>query len=84
MKKMRNRMLLFLTEKEKREKRRIKQSEIAKALGVSSHTITNWIKDEITQIDTNVLISLCDYFGVTFDQMLYIEETDEVANTIEN
>lgn len=69
-------MLLFLTEKEKREKRRIKQGEIAKALGVSSHTIANWIKDEITQIDTNVLIGLCDYFGVTFDQMLYIEETE--------
>lgn len=80
MKKMRNRMLLFLTEKEKREKRRIKQSEIAKALGVSSHTVTNWIKDEITQIDTNVLIGLCDYFGVTFDEMLYIEETPDTPD----
>ena len=73
-------MLLFLTDKEKREKRRIKQAEIAKALGVSPNTIANWIKDEITQIDTNVLIGLCDYFGVTFDQMLYIEEIPDTLD----
>jgi len=78
---MKNRMLLFLTDKEKREKRRIRQSEIAKALGVSPNTISNWLKDEITQIDTNVLIGLCDYFGVTFEQMLYIEETDDALDT---
>ncbi len=81
MKVMKNRMLLFLTDKEKREKRRIRQSEIAKALGVSPNTISNWLKDEITQIDTNVLIGLCDYFGVTFEQMLYIEETDDALDT---
>jgi transcriptional regulator with XRE-family HTH domain len=77
---MKNRMLLFLTDKEKREKRRIRQSEIAKALGVSPTTISNWLKDEITQIDTNVLIGLCDYFGVTFDEMLYIEETPDTPD----
>ena len=72
MKRMRNRMLLFLTQKEVREKRRIRQAEIASALGVSPNTIGNWIRDEITQIDTNVLLGLCDYFGVTFDQLLYV------------
>jgi transcriptional regulator with XRE-family HTH domain len=77
---MKNRMLLFLTDKENREKRRIRQVEIAKALGVSPTTISNWIKDEITQIDTNVLIGLCDYFGVTFDEMLYIEETPDTPD----
>lgn len=80
MKVMKNRMLLFLTDKENREKRRIKQVEIAKSLGVSPTTISNWIKDEITQIDTNVLIGLCDYFGVTFDQMLYIEEIPDTPD----
>jgi len=70
-------MLLFLTQKEVREKRRIRQAEIASALGVSPNTIGNWIRDEITQIDTNVLLGLCDYFGVTFDQLLYVEETTD-------
>jgi transcriptional regulator with XRE-family HTH domain len=77
---VRNRVLLFLTDKEKRERRRIKQAEIANAIGVSPHTVGNWIKDDVKQIDTHVLLGLCDYFGVTFDQLLYVEDTDESAS----
>jgi transcriptional regulator with XRE-family HTH domain len=80
-KKIKNRVLLFLTDKEKRERRRIKVAEISTAIGVSPHTVTKWIKDDLTQIDTNVLLGLCDYFGVRFDELLYVEETpDETAS----
>lgn len=67
----------FLNEKEQREKRRIKMTEIGAALGVSPNTIGNWMRDEITQIDTNVLLGLCDYFGVDFCDLLYVQETDD-------
>jgi transcriptional regulator with XRE-family HTH domain len=78
-KKLRNRVLDLLTDKEKRERRRIKVAEIANAIGVSPHTVTKWIKDDISQIDVHVLMGLCDYFGVRFDELLYEEETPDDA-----
>jgi len=78
-KRLRNRVLLFLTDKEKRERRRITQSEIARAINVSPTTIGAWIREDVTKIEEHVLLGLCDYFGVTFDQLLYVEDSDEAA-----
>ena len=80
-KRLRNRVLFFLTEKEKKERRRISQTEIAREIKVSPNTVAAWIKEDVTKIEEHVLLGLCDYFGVTFDQLLYVEDTpDETAS----
>lgn len=79
MKKIKNRVFDLLADKEKRERRRIKVAEIAHAIGVSPNTVAKWLtKDDLTQLDTNVLLGLCDYFGVTLHEMIYVEETDNL------
>jgi DNA-binding XRE family transcriptional regulator len=76
-KRIRNRVLWYLTEKEKKERRRISQSEIARAINVSPTTIGSWIREDVTKIEEHVLLGLCDYFGVRFDELLYVEETPD-------
>lgn len=79
-KRLRNRVLLFLTEKERKERRRIGPTEIAKAIKVSPATVSSWIREDVTKIEEHVLLGLCDYFGVTFDQLLYVEETEDAPD----
>jgi DNA-binding Xre family transcriptional regulator len=76
-KKLKNRVLQFLTEKEVAERRRIKVAEIAHAIDVSPHTVAKWINEDVTKIDEHVLLGLCDYFGCEFYELLYVEETDD-------
>ena len=76
-KKLKNRVLQFLANKEVAERRRIKVAEIANAIGVSPHTVANWINEDVTKIDTHVLLGLCDYFGCEFYELLYVEETSD-------
>lgn len=84
-KRLRNRVLFYLTEKEKKERRRISQTEIARVIKVSPNTVAAWIKEDVTKIEEHVLLGLCDYFGVRFDELLYVEETpDESPVTDEN
>ncbi|NJR12454.1 helix-turn-helix transcriptional regulator [bacterium] len=76
-KRIRNRLLILLTDKEKKEGRRITQTEIAKAIHVSVSTIGGWLQQEIGRVDENVLIGLCDYFNCNIEDLIYIEVTDD-------
>ena len=80
-KRIRNRVLFLLTEKERKEKRRIKRSELVKALNVSPNTISSWLRDEVTKIEAHVLIGLCDYFECKIEDLIYIEEVEETPET---
>lgn len=46
----------------------IRQVEIAEAMGVSQGTVSNWFKGT-NSIDIENLASLCDYLGVSLDQI---------------
>ena len=35
--------------------------------------------EDVTKIEEHVLLGLCDYFGVTFDQLLFVEDSDEAV-----
>jgi transcriptional regulator with XRE-family HTH domain len=83
-KRLRNRVLFYLTEKEKKERRRISPTEIARAIKVSPNTVSSWIREDVTKIEEHVLLGLCDYFGVRFDELLYVEETEDAPGTDES
>ncbi len=70
---IRNRFLVLLAEKEKREGRRIRNKEIAQAVGVNEHTVARWLRNEVQQVDMPVLEAFCDYFGCEVGDLLYIE-----------
>lgn len=86
--KLRNRFLALLAKKEEREGRRIRNKEIAQAVGVNEHTVANWIKNDVGKIDVPVLEGFCRYFDCDVGDLLYIERIDgdsveEVKQVIE-
>lgn len=71
--KLKNRVFFLLTEKERALGHRIKQSEVAEAVGVAQHTIAGWMKNEVTKFEAHVLIGLCNYFNCKIEDLIYIE-----------
>ncbi len=55
--------------KELREKKKIRQINLAKEFNVAQNTISNW-EIGTREPDTETLIKLAAYFGVTVDQLL--------------
>lgn len=82
--KVRNRLLELMQERELKLGRRLKQVEIAEFVGVSGHTITSWIRNDVTRFDSNVIEGLCDYFDCEVGDLLYFDyvETDESPDKI--
>ena len=56
--------------------RGIKQVEIAKYLGVSQGSVSNWIKGT-NSIDLELLAKLATFLGVSLDQIFGYEKMDE-------
>lgn len=73
---IRNRFLILLAEKEKREGRRIRNKEIAQTVGVTQHTVARWLKNEVDKVELPVLEAFCDYFDCEVGDLLYIERGD--------
>lgn len=80
--KLRNRLLFLLTEKERAEGRRIPQAEVAKAIGVSNHTIGNWIRNDVAKVEASIVENLCEYFGCELWDLLYLEDESGDAKSI--
>jgi len=80
-KQLKNRVMLFLQEKERKENRRISSSEIARAINVAPNTVGSWIRNEVTKIEAHVLIGLCDYFNCKIEDLIYIEVVEETPET---
>jgi len=74
---LKNRLLLLLTDKERKEGRRIKQVEIARAINISHNTIASWLRNDVTKFEAHVVEGLCEYFQCELTDLLYFQETDE-------
>jgi putative transcriptional regulator len=78
--KVRNRLLELMQERERKVGRRLKQHDIAEFVGVSDHTIINWIRNEVTKFDGQTIERLCDYFNCELSDLLYFEWVDVEDN----
>ena len=77
--KIRNRLLELIQEKERKLRQRLTQHEIAEAVGATDHTIKKWIENNVTRFDKHMIEGLCNYFNCDVGDLLYFEwvETDE-------
>jgi DNA-binding Xre family transcriptional regulator len=75
--KIKNRLLELIQEKERKMGRRIKQRDIAEFAEVRDHTIIAWIRNEVSRFDAKVIERLCDYFNCEVGDLLYLEITYE-------
>ncbi len=78
--KLRNRVLELLMEKERKLGRRIKYVEVAEATGLANSLIWRWMTGKIHRYDSEVLEKLCDYFDCDLGDMLYFEMVEDSAN----
>lgn len=76
---MRNKFFVLVNIKEQREGRRITNKEIARSTGVSMPTITRWMRNEVSKIDTPVLEAFCRYFECDIADLLYLEPNADGA-----
>jgi DNA-binding Xre family transcriptional regulator len=75
--KLQNRLLILVTEKEQREKQRITQTKLAQEIGVSIHTIGSWLRNDVTKFEAPIVERLCEYFQCELWDLLVLEEIDE-------
>lgn len=67
---IKNRFAELLEEKAHKEDRYISLAEVAIQTGIRRKTLYQWQKNEITQLNTKVIDKLCEYFGVSFTDLL--------------
>lgn len=75
--KLRNRFLILLTEKEKRENRRISRNELMIATDVTLSTILRWERNQVTKFEAGVVEAFCAYFDCDLCDLLYMEPESE-------
>ncbi len=73
--KLRNRLLFLITEKERREQRRITQIEVARAVNATAHTIGSWVRNDVTKFEGPLIERLCAYFECEVGDLLYLDRS---------
>ncbi len=53
------------------------QQELAHAIGVSENTITNWMYNDVTKFQAEIIERLCAYFECGLCDLLYFEDIPE-------
>ena len=63
-----------------REQRGLKKKELAETVGVDASTIGRMENNEIKKIDSNIILSIAKYFGVSTDFILGLSDDPEPKN----
>jgi DNA-binding Xre family transcriptional regulator len=76
---LKNRLLILIQERERTINRRIKLKDLASFVGVTNHTITSWIRNDVRKYEAQIIEGICDYFNCDVSDLLYFEmvEVDE-------
>lgn len=72
--KLRSRLRVLMAEKSVREKRRITFGIVAEETRLSRPTIHKLGRDEIAQINGDVIARVCKYFDCKVGDLLYVED----------
>lgn len=75
---LKNRLLILIQERERSISRRIKLKDLASFVGVTNHTVTSWIRNDVRKYEAQIIEGFCDYFDCDIADLLYFEmqETD--------
>jgi len=75
-----NRLKILIAEKEFREKRKLTYRTIAQETGISTATLTLFMKQATKSYDTGTLEKLCNYFNVQPGDILTFTENPPTSN----
>lgn len=76
---LRNHLLELIQERERKINRRVKLKDLAEFVGITNHTVTSWIRNDVRKYEAHIIEGFCDYFGCDISDLLYFEmvEADE-------
>lgn len=77
---LRNSLLLLIQARERQMNRRVKLKDLAEFVGVTSHTITSWIRNDVRKYEAPIIEGLCDYFDCDISDLLYFEMVEVEQN----
>lgn len=70
---LKNRLLILIQERERQINRRVKLKDLASFVGVTNHTVTSWIRNEVRKYEAQIVEGFCDYFDCDLADLLYFE-----------
>jgi DNA-binding Xre family transcriptional regulator len=78
--KLKNNLFLLLSDKERKQGKRITQIELARAVDVSEQLIGRWMKNQVNKFEGEVIEKLCAYFECEVGDLLYIERDGKTSS----
>ncbi len=75
--KLQNRALQLLMEKERKTGKRIRNIEIAQETGLAASIISRWMNNQVERFDAHIIERLCDYFECEIGDLLYLEPIED-------
>jgi DNA-binding Xre family transcriptional regulator len=67
------RFLELSQEKERQEKRRITNRELARELNITEHTVANWKAGTVTKVEMDIAQRICNYFNCEVGDLFVLE-----------
>ncbi|MBA3868964.1 MAG: helix-turn-helix transcriptional regulator [Chloroflexota bacterium] len=77
---LKNRLLELIQARERMINRRIKLKDLALFVGVTNHTITSWIRNDVRKYEAHIIEGFCDYFDCDVADLLYFEKIEVEEN----
>jgi DNA-binding Xre family transcriptional regulator len=71
-----NRFNELRAEKARREGRKITLSVVSQETGISIRALHRWGTNSVGQFTSEMIVTLCDYFGVGIEDLLVIQDND--------
>ena len=69
-----NRLAELVAQKERRERRKISQLNIAEESGVPIGTVNSWMQNKTTRFDAKTIKAFCEWLPCRIGDLLVIEE----------
>ena len=70
-------LLVFWTQKEQQEGRRITLTEISASTGLAPETIRKLLRNQTTRLDESVIVALCQFFDIPSGPIPFIFYEDK-------
>ncbi len=79
---LKNRLLTLIQQREQQINRRVKLKDLASFVGVTNHTVTSWIRNDVRKYEAHIIEGFCDYFDCDVSDLLYFEmvEVEDSVN----
>lgn len=72
-----NRFEELLAVKQRRDGVRLSYRDVSDATGINKNTISFWVRNFVTNFDSEILVALCEYLECDVGDLLYYEPDKE-------